>query len=41
MAAERAVLQGLACFGVKSGKGQRFPLIAMKDLGCSPLLNEF
>ena len=41
MTAKHASLQGLACVGFKHGEGQWFPLISVKNLGCSPLLDEF
>ena len=40
VAAKGAVIQGLACFGVKHGEGERLPLVAVQDLGRCPSLNE-
>ena len=40
VAAKGAVLQGLACFGVKHGEVERLSVVALQDLGCCPSLNE-
>ena len=38
--AEVAVLQVLACFGVKHGEGEQLPLVSVKDLERYTSLNE-
>ena len=40
VAAKGAGLQGLACFGVKHGEGDRLPLVDVQDLRRYPSLNE-